>query len=282
MQQNRRVWIVGPIAWDTVIYLDQLPASGGFQQSKLVIERPGGTAANAAIALASSGIETGFAGYLGDDARSKELQKVLDESQIAHQKIVNLEGASSHVIIFVENSGERTVLGFSEDRLDQVSITEVSLTKDDVVVFVLWREHFRDSLNYAKAHGCITVLGAEALLDDTLTADFVIGSGNQIITDDMKKRFGNIILTMGEQGVRAITQDSEIFTPAIPSKVVDATGAGDSFLAGFLKGLLDHEFDLEKGLETGVHWGAMAVERRESLPPSWTEVILKYPYLQRT
>lgn len=280
MSQKKRVWIIGPIAWDTVIYLEHLPESGGFQQSNLVIERPGGTAANAAIALASSGIETGFAGYIGDDARSEELQKVLDGSQITHQKIVKLKGAPSHVLIFVDNTGERTVLGFSEDRLDSVSITDVPLTKDDVVVFVLWREHFRESLEYAKAQGCITVLGAEALADNSLTADFVIGSGNQVITAEMKKRFNNIILTNGGEGVRSITKESEFFMPAIPSEVIDATGAGDSFLAGFLKGLLDNEFNLEKALEIGVHWGAMAVGRKESTPPSWSDLILKYPYLQ--
>ena len=48
---SSRVWIVGPIAWDTVIYLPSMPKPGKFVQAIQTIERPGGTAANAAIAI---------------------------------------------------------------------------------------------------------------------------------------------------------------------------------------------------------------------------------------
>ena len=94
---SARVWVVGPIAWDTVIYLPAMPEVGKFVQAIQTIERPGGTAANAAIALATTGIETGFVGYLGDDHLSTKLRTTLEDSELKHllsapiteQEIVN-------------------------------------------------------------------------------------------------------------------------------------------------------------------------------------------------
>jgi sugar/nucleoside kinase (ribokinase family) len=42
------------------------------------------------------------------------------------------------------------------------------------------------------------------------------------------------IVTLGERGVLAVTAEHEYQTPAFPSQVVDVTGAGDAFSAGFL------------------------------------------------
>jgi sugar/nucleoside kinase (ribokinase family) len=51
---------------------------------------------------------------------------------------------------------------------------------------------------------------------------------------------GLVIMTMGKDGV-LISQDDKIisYVPGRPVKVVDATGAGDSFWAGFLVAMLD-------------------------------------------
>ncbi|MBN1920184.1 MAG: carbohydrate kinase [Anaerolineae bacterium] len=48
-----------------------------------------------------------------------------------------------------------------------------------------------------------------------------------------------VVLTMGGAGMVLSTGDQQTFVPAQPVKIVDATGAGDSFWAGFLVALLD-------------------------------------------
>lgn len=42
------------------------------------------------------------------------------------------------------------------------------------------------------------------------------------------------MVTLGDRGVLAVTAEHEYHTPAFPSQVVDVTGAGDAFSAGFL------------------------------------------------
>ena len=47
-----------------------------------------------------------------------------------------------------------------------------------------------------------------------------------------------VIVTKGEAGSTVIARDGEVHVPAVPpTRIVDPTGVGDAFRAGFLKGL---------------------------------------------
>ncbi len=67
-----------------------------------------------------------------------------------------------------------------------------------------------------------------------------------------------VILTMGSGGI-LISKDRELLghVPARPIEITDATGAGDSFWAGFLVALLDGN-----SLERSVLFGREIVERK--------------------
>ncbi len=59
-------------------------------------------------------------------------------------------------------------------------------------------------------------------------------------------------MTCGEAGVRVYTSSEEVAVPAIvPTDLVDPTGVGDAFRAGFLKGYL-HGLSLERCAQMGV------------------------------
>ena len=272
---SARVWIVGPIAWDTVIYLPSMPEVGKFVQAIQTIERPGGTAANAAIALATTGIETGFVGYLGDDHLSTKLRTTLENSELKHLSITALEGPPSHVLIFIDEKGERTILGISPDRLDQVTLKGVDLQPGDIVVFLLWREHFAQDLALAKSKGCITVVGAEALALG-ITADIAIGSRGDVANVEINKeqleRIPHIALTNGKDGADQYIQGSHIHQPSLATKIVDTTGAGDAFLAGYISVIARGERVDGEALLVGSKWSAAAIATESSIPPHWKEV----------
>jgi adenosine kinase len=70
-----------------------------------------------------------------------------------------------------------------------------------------------------------------------------------------------IVTTLGEKGCVISTGDRDVTVPAAEAaEVVDPTGAGDSFRAGFLKGLVLGK-DLETAAKMGAVAGAYAVER---------------------
>lgn len=274
---SKKVWIVGPIAWDTVIYLDEFPVKGGFGQAKRKVERVGGTAGNVALALATADVETGFVTYLGNDNHGKEIHKVLDNSRISELHIKKIDGETSHVVVAIDKSGDRTIIGLNISQLNQVNLVDVPLKSEDIVCFVVWRPYFIESLLLAQKAGCTTVVGIEALKDlNVKKADIVIGSKSEYSPEDnidvYLNRFKRIVLTNGEKGVSQFERDREIFKPALEVTAIDTTGAGDSFLAGYLAAIAKGDVTGEKALVAGIHWAALMVTKEQSVPPDWNQV----------
>jgi len=67
-----------------------------------------------------------------------------------------------------------------------------------------------------------------------------------------------LVVTRGRRGCTVLTADARIDVPAVPAEEVDATGAGDCFLAGFALGLL-RELPLERCAALANWFGAQAV-----------------------
>lgn len=63
---------------------------------------------------------------------------------------------------------------------------------------------------------------------------------------------------MGERGSYVSTPEEELFVPAYSVNVVDATGAGDAYVAGFLAGMV-REWDLKTTTELASATGAACV-----------------------
>ena len=274
---SKRVWIVGPIAWDTVLYLHQYPSAGGFAQGYKKIERPGGSAGNVALGLSTTGVETGFVCYLGNDDIGIKLDDLLNSSQIKNLEIIRINGPSSHVLVAIDESGDRTIFGLNESYLSQVNLDNVQLRADDIVCFVLWRPYFFNSLKKAQEAGCTVIVGVEALGDPMVThADVVIGSRAEFKSDNdlvpFLDRFPTIIVTNGEHGATRITREGIDFQPAFPAQTIDTTGAGDSFLAGYLAAYAHGHTEGKHAMEVGARWAALMVTLPVSIPPDFSEL----------
>lgn len=276
MSDARRVWIVGPIAWDTVVYVGAYPTRGRFTQCRNTIERPGGSAGNVAQALATAGIETGFVTTFGDDAIGRQLQSTLAASRITHLVANRTPEESNHVLVLVEDDGERTILGLSPGTMHHIRPRDAPLEPGDIVVFVVWDDLFLDDLNHARARGCTTVVGLAALDNPVVTADIAFGSSSDV----MRKvdpahhltRFARIVVTSGPEGARQLDGNGELRQPAVPTVVVDTTGAGDAFLAGYLAMYARGYVDGPEALDAGARWAALTVSHEGSIPPDWGRV----------
>ncbi|OIP29908.1 MAG: hypothetical protein AUK23_09685 [Deltaproteobacteria bacterium CG2_30_43_15] len=70
-----------------------------------------------------------------------------------------------------------------------------------------------------------------------------------------------VIITKGAEGCLLITKDLTREVPALRSKAVDTTGAGDSFVAGLISGLLENK-GLEEATEFATLVASISVTRR--------------------
>ena len=259
--RNCTVWIVGPVAWDSVRYHDGL-----------TIERPGGTGANVAIALASTGTAVNFVSYLGDDELSHKLDEHLKSSDIATIYTPVIPGSVSHVAIPVDEKGERTIVVIADDKLDQVSLEGLTIKADDIVAFVIWRDNFVKDLEIAQKAGAITVVGSAALTDmHVLHADYLIGSRDDFSGDysveDALTRFTHVVVTHGAEGATFYSAQGSIFQPAEEAEVVDTTGAGDAFLSALLHYLVINKAIDAKAMALAARWSALTVSSQGSIPP---------------
>jgi sugar/nucleoside kinase (ribokinase family) len=269
----KRVWVQGPIAIDTVVYLEKFPTPGSFMNSNKTIERAGGTSANVALGLCTSGVETNFVGYLGNDENGKKLREVLEKSQINSSIITEIDGPTSHALILVDEKAERTIISMTKPYLRELRMDNVPFAISDIVAFILWREEFLGDLNRAIDSGCFTVVGAAALVDTRIShAHLVLGSISDIPSGvnpkDHLDRFDAIVLTDGLNGAHYYSKKEELHQTAFKVQAVDVTGAGDAFICGFLTGLAN-DLKAESCLLIASQWAASSVQVNSSIPPSF-------------
>lgn len=266
---TRRVWIVGPVAIDTVVYLNHIPSPGEFVRSERTLERLGGSSGNVALALSTTGIEVGFISYVGDDEAGREIENHYRESRISNLYLKRIDGPTNHALVMVDHSGNRTIIALTESYLSQVSLKEVPIRANDIVAFTLWRPCFADELARVQEMGCTTVVGLEALADQLVTADFAIGSEAElgsINPDDHLDRIPIIVVTRGAKGADQFELTQKLFQKSLATTVIDTTGAGDSFVAGYLYMLAQDEYEPSKALQFGSQWAAHSVALEGSQP----------------
>lgn len=80
-----------------------------------------------------------------------------------------------------------------------------------------------------------------------------------------------ICITRGGDGAAVISVDEHIELPAAPVKVVEAVGAGDSFTAAMIHGLLA-DWPLERVLRFAIDVSGLVVAREGAMPPLREEI----------
>jgi sugar/nucleoside kinase (ribokinase family) len=137
------------------------------------------------------------------------------------------------------------------------------------VVFPVWRTFYKKYLMKASQSRAMTIVGINALDDETVQAKMIVGSEKDVLKTRVdKNRFEYSIFTRGENGVEIYHEDKVLRLPAQKAPVVDTTGAGDSFLSGLLVGLA-RDLGVETSAQIGVNWASAAIQDLASKPPKW-------------
>ncbi len=133
----------------------------------------------------------------------------------------------------------------------------------------------------------LTQVSTENLFFGIQHATYIIGNDYEINLikeriKDWQELFAQktIITTLGEKGA-IIGSDGKSYTvaPVKPEKVVDPTGAGDAWRAGFLAGI-DRGFDLQTCGQMGAVASSFAIEKYGTQEHVFTLGLFKSRYRQ--
>ena len=237
---------------------------------------PGGQVATTVVACQSWGLRTRYVGKLGDDDAARLHQRAFERVG-AETCIVTVPGAASlHNVILVDGGGERTVLCQRDERM---VLKPEELRREWIVNARVLHLDGRDTAAATQAARWAREAGVPVVADldepypgiDELmeNIDYLIVNKDfscRLTNDDnlerslrrMQARYGCRLsaATLGEDGVLAWDGEQFLHCSAYCVQVVDTTGAGDIFRAGFIYGLLKG-WPLERQLDFSCAAAAM-------------------------
>lgn len=256
-----------------------------------IIFMPGGDAVNESITISNFGHTVKLVTSVGNDAQGRNIIDLCHSNGV-DVSFVNISKDYSTLtsIVLVANSGERSFISNKDSAADMYSLKNIDLSILEGVKIVSLASLF-SSRSLANDHDLYTIVkkakdcGAIVIADlvigheqyklehikETLSQiDYIVPSLEEAIyftgENDLSKivsvfkSYGvkNVILKLGENGIYTENESDKLHFPTFASKVVDTTGAGDNFMAGFISGLI-RELSLYQSIEFGTATSAISI-----------------------
>ena len=249
----------------------------------------GGSVANSIVGLSQLGNKVGFIGKVNDDDLGQKYENGLKKENVNYfysKKKENLPTGTC--LILITPDSERTMCTFlgtsgninkNDINLDSIKNSEITLLEgylwdegepksafdiaiqnsnkvamslSDLFCVERHKNHFLDlvknklDITFANEQEISSLIDAKSFND-------VIKFGQQI------KKI--IVITRGEKGSVAITGDEIVECDSKKNlKILDLTGAGDLFAAGFLHGLINN-FKTKECLEKGTEMSSKIIQK---------------------
>jgi sulfofructose kinase len=267
---------VGLNATDTLIALANFPERGSKVEYRSANVLPGGQVATTVVACQHWGMSTRYVGIVGEDAAAVLHREAFARAGVETHLIAVPGGASPQSLILVDGGGERTVMCRRDDR---VALKPAHLDRELIVnaralhVDGYDTEAATVAAAWARAAGIPVIADLDELyprVDELLeNVDYLIVSRDipgrlmkepdlEMALRQMQRRYGCRLTaaTLGHDGVAAWDGRQLHHISAYRVPVVDTTGAGDIFHAGFIYGLLQNWL-LERQLDFACAAAAM-------------------------
>ncbi|MDI6888543.1 MAG: carbohydrate kinase family protein [Methanocellales archaeon] len=251
---------------------------------------PGGSAANTIVGLARLGLSTGFIGIVGDDVEGGIIMDDFAVEGVDVSRIRRAKGSSGVALGLVDKHGERAlyihpgvndVLCIDEGDVDYANNAHLIHMSSFVSAEQLEMQKRLSKETKAKvsfAPGMLCFKFKFDVLKPIIGSCHVVFLNEEEIhslTDAGHKKGSKILLdagaevvvvTLGKKGCYIANEDAYVAPPK--TEVLDTTGAGDAFAAGFLYGLLKGE-SMKRCGELGNIVASMCIGKygaREGLP----------------
>jgi sugar/nucleoside kinase (ribokinase family) len=246
--------------------VDQIPEGQGGVLVEQIRVAPAGAAGGTAVTLAKLGAEAHSAGGVGEDLLGEMLVRMLEDRGVDTAALVRRpEVQTSTSVLPIRENGDRPALhvigangGYSLDEVPWDLIESADALHLGGPEFM--PEAAPKILEFCREHDVTTSAdlladGWPELLDMIAPAlghvDWFMPNDDQAMkltgADDVEsaaralieRGVGGVAATCGAQGSVVVTAEESVRVPAFETEVVDTSGCGDSYVAGFLRGLHD-------------------------------------------
>jgi ribokinase len=291
---GKRCIVVGDVMMDVtarieseIVYASDTPARVSLQ--------PGGSAANTAAWMGATGQPVTFVGCVGDDPFGAAIRSELTALHVNQHLHVSSLLPTGTCVVIVDHRRERTMFpdagansALPSDAFDGSLITADSHVH--LTGYTLLNPASRQAGEAALARA--KEVGASCSIDpssagplsrqlalfrdllphvDVLLANeeeaMVLSGAPDTVTalEALAAVVPLVVVKCGGRGILASRDDQRVTAPAPATEVVDTTGAGDAFAAGFLPAWLSGA-GLEEAVASGQAVAAMAVSRVGASP----------------
>ena len=259
--------------------------------SKLKIQETvsGGSVANSIVGLSQLGNEVGFVGKVKDDTLGQKYEEGLKKENVNFLYVKKNEPVpTGSCLILVTPDSERTMCTFlgTAGKISDKDFSEEIVKNSDITLLegYLWdegepRKAFEKAINNSNKVAmslsdlfCVERHKKEFLnlVNNKLDIIFaneqeflsLIGSSSFKEAVSFSKNLNkNVVITRGEKGAIAIKNNEIVECPAEHNiELVDLTGAGDLFAAGYLHGQIN-QLSLKESLIKGTLQSARVIQQ---------------------
>lgn len=245
--------------------VERIPEGQGGELVEEIKITAAGSAGGAALTLAKLGAEVRSAGAVGSDASGDMLLRLLEQGGVDTSLLLRRDGVpTSATVLPIRPNGDRPALHVigANGAYGAADAPRDAIAEADYLHFggpeFMGGEAAAEILEHARANGTLTSADVLAHGDPGILEwiggalphlDYFFPNEEQVLgftgKSDLEagcralveRGIGCVAGTRGPDGVLIVDGDGAESIPAFQVEVVDTTGCGDSFVAGFLRGL---------------------------------------------
>jgi sugar/nucleoside kinase (ribokinase family) len=259
--------------------------------SNLKIEKTvsGGSVANSVVGLSQLGNKVGFIGKVSDDDFGAKYEEGLKKENVEYFYSKKKESLpTGKCLILVTPDSERTMCAFlgSAGKINENDVSSDAIKKSEIIFLegYLWDEGepkkaFDKAINNANKVAmslsdlfCVDRHRPHFLNLVQNKIDITFANEQEIISLIKAKNFDEVInfskqlnklivVTRGEKGAVAINSEEVVESEIQKNlKIIDLTGAGDLFAAGFLHGYVN-KLSIKESLKKGTEMSSKVIQQ---------------------
>jgi sugar/nucleoside kinase (ribokinase family) len=249
--------------------ISHLPAAGELVLADKLLLTIGGCAANVAVDLVRQGVQAAVVGRVGDDVFGRVVAELLREQQVdvdslqvtpgcdtSQTLIVNVRGQDRR---FIHTIGANARFRASDIPLERVRHSRILYLGGFFVMDGIVQEELAPVFAAARQAGVKTVLDVvtpgsraylphlkqllphvDVFLPNHDEAGLITGLSDPVAQADCFRELGvgTVIITQGEGGSVLVSEKERLRAEAFRVPLVDGSGGGDAFAAGYMTGML--------------------------------------------